>query len=63
MCVICGNPEHQTFELLQKALTKAEKKEKELPRYKALAQLEAGFKKQFINRVADMAEEIISVIS
>lgn len=63
MCIICGDIEHKTFELLQKAITKGQKKKKELPRYQALADLEAGFKKQFINCVMDMTDEIISVTS
>jgi hypothetical protein len=63
MCIICGDNSHTTMELLQKAITKDVTKKKELPRYKALADLEAEFKRQFAYCVADMSDEIVAKFS
>lgn len=61
MCIVCGDMSHEGLELIMKAtLTPPKKKvKKELPRFKALADLEQGFKDDFANTMGDMVKEII----
>lgn len=61
MCIVCGNMEHMGLELIEKAtLTDLKKKpKKEFPRYKALSDLEADFKNDYVSVVGDMLKELI----
>lgn len=61
MCIVCGNMEHKGLELLEKATLIAFKKKnkKEIPRFKALSNLEDEFKDDFAVTTGEMIKEII----